>query len=123
MSQNDIFSKSRLMEKFILAGVCLLTVAFLLGCIVGIPCAHHSRGAYMPAAIRYLVKIDDNIWPDWVYAAGYDTPQERSIHFAGYWTFEPEDTPLSGFVWIYHANDHTYEDVNYTIIEIIRTTS
>ncbi len=123
MSQTDISPKPKVLDKFIFAAACLLTAAFLLGAAFGIPYAHHCRDAYMPAPIHYLVKIDENIWPDWIYAANYDEPKDRSIHFAGYWTFAASRYPLSGFVWTYHANDYTFEDVNYTITEIVRVTS
>jgi hypothetical protein len=36
------------------------------------------------------------------------------------WTFEPGATPLSGFVWTYHDNELTMEDINYSVIEFIR---
>jgi hypothetical protein len=120
MRQNIIAPESSSLDRFLIAAVWLLTVIFLLGGAIGIPYAHHCRNAYMPSEIRYLIKVDDNIWPDWFYAAAYEEPQSRSIHFNGYWTFEPGATPLSGFVWTYHDNELTMEDISYSVIEFIR---
>jgi hypothetical protein len=123
MNETTATQKSKGLDKFILAAACLLTAACILGAAIGIPYAHHNRDACMPAPIHYLVKVNENIWPDWIYATNYDEPKDRSIHFSGYWTFEAGSSPLSGFVWTYHANDYTFEDVNYTIIEIVRIAS
>jgi hypothetical protein len=109
------------MNRFISLAISISMVIILIAAAFGIQNNHKARDTYMPAEIRYEVDVSANIWPDRYYASAYDIPESRSIHFNGYWSFEPGSYPFAGPVWLYHTTELTLTDVDYTVLEIIRS--
>ena len=108
------------MDKFIVRTVTFSIIAVLLAAVFGVQNNRHLRPLYMPSDIRYEIVLSDNVWPDRYYSNTYDMPEPRSLYFNGYWTFEPAKYPFSGPVWVYHTNELTLKEANYTVNQVTR---
>ena len=106
------------MDKFIIRAMTLPMIIFLSAAVSGIQIHRHARIANMPQEIRYEIVLSDNVWPDRYYAETYDMPEPRNLYFNSYWTFEPSKHPFSGPMWVYHTNELTLTDVDFTVNQI-----
>jgi hypothetical protein len=108
------------MDKFIIRAMALPLVIFLVASVSGIQINRNARVANMPLEILYDVVLSDNVWPDHYYTSNFDMPEPRSLHFNGYWTFEPSNLPFSGPIWVFHTNELVLKEVNYTVNQVTR---
>jgi hypothetical protein len=104
-------------EKILVITTSLLTMTFVLAAAIGIPYNNGVRDRYMPSEIQFLIKVNENKWPDWFYSGSYSS-ENRSFHLNTYWTFEPSKLPLSSALWVYHSYALDMKDVNFEVISV-----
>ena len=107
------------MSRFMTVFTAIFMVATLAAADAGTAIAKYARVADMPSDIVYEIQLS-GVWPDRYFTSAYDMPAPRSFYVSSYWTFAPSTYPLSPPVWIYHRNELTMKEVDYTVLQVTR---